>query len=244
MTAPTPAPASIVLADDDPDTRFICGTLLRARGHHVVEARDGEECVALADGAGVELVALDLRMPRLDGFAAALRLRTDPATWHLPLLAVTALADAASRARALECGVDDVLVKPIGARDFLAGVETLVAAGRRAREHGTSLRTVSAALRRRAVARRRTSQALLERGQAVVERIEWWVAAGMHPEHRLLAMELVGVCRHCGRLGDRHGAWHEAVDEVHALLAARRRVPPGVCPACAPQGSTEYADAC
>lgn len=154
-----PHAATILVADDDGDTRVICGALLRMRGHRVVEARDGVQCLHLAQSVPVDVVALDLRMPRLDGFSAAVQLRAHSDTRHLPLLVVTALADPASRQRALAVGADEVLVKPLGSEDFLAGVERLMARSRGAwrrgealRREGATLREAGAALRRRATA--------------------------------------------------------------------------------------------
>jgi CheY-like chemotaxis protein len=126
MFPTTAHPGVLLIADDDEDMRVMFRTLMGARGHQVVEACDGPQCVSLARSAMPDLIVLDLRMPGLDGFGVAASLRADPATLSLPLLAVTALADADARRRALEAGCDAVLVKPFSPRALLAQVELLL----------------------------------------------------------------------------------------------------------------------
>lgn len=229
---PSPRPVTVLLVDDDHDTRVICGALLRARGHGVVEAAGGEECLHLARTAEVELVALDLRMPGVDGFAAATRLRADPVTRHLPLLALTALADAGSRARALESGVDEVLVKPVTSTEFLVGVETLAARSRTARERASTLCDRGAALRDRAAVQRTASERLLDRGHAVVERIVGIPAGGGERRSSLLLGETVTACSFCGRLRGADGEWHPVPAELRAVLYAVAGVSRGLCSTC------------
>jgi CheY-like chemotaxis protein len=137
MFPATPHPGVLLIADDDEDMRMMFRTLMTARGHQVREACDGVECVAMVASAMPDLVILDLRMPGMDGLEVAMRLRAEPATHRLPLLAVTAMADREMRMQALEAGCNDVLVKPFSPRALLARVEELLAETRdgRARTH-------------------------------------------------------------------------------------------------------------
>jgi DNA-binding response OmpR family regulator len=126
MFSLTANPAVLIIADDDEDSRDMFRTLMSMRGHRVLEARDGHECLELARRGEAQLVVLDLRMPGLDGFAVAERLRAEDRTAGLALLAVTALADGDARDRALACGCDEVLVKPLPPRELLECVEALL----------------------------------------------------------------------------------------------------------------------
>lgn len=234
--------ATILVADDDRDTRVICGALLRMRGHRVVEAHDGVQCLHLAQSVPVDLVALDLRMPRLDGFGAAVQLRAHPDTRHLPLLVVTALADPASRERALSCGADEVLVKPVGSGDFLAGVEGLVARIRDTRERGAALRAEGAALQRRAAAQRANSERLLQNSHSVVERISGATADGTEARAWLQGVRAVCACSFCARVRGADGAWHPAPADLRAFLDSWSKVSHGICPECFAREYPQYAE--
>lgn len=233
--------ATILLADDDRDTRVICGELLRMRGHRVVEALDGVQCLHLAQSVPVDLVTLDLRMPRLDGFSAATQLRAHPDTRHLPLLVVTALADTASRERALSCGADEVMVKPLGSQDFLAGVEGLMERIRGSRERGAALRAEGSALRRRAAAQRANSERLLQNSHSLVERISGAHADQAEPRAWLQGVQAVCACSFCARVRGAGGEWHPAPTALRASLDSWLKVSHGICPDCFAREYPAYA---
>ena len=67
----------------------------------------GEQALAICKRAGCDLVLLDMMMPDLDGFEVCRRLKTNPATHHIPVIMVTALDRPADRVRGLEAGADD-----------------------------------------------------------------------------------------------------------------------------------------
>lgn len=129
MLAVTHHPGVLLVADDDEDTRALFRTLLTARGHRVVEARDGPECLEAARTARPDLLMLDLRMPGLDGFEVMNRLRSDPSTAALPVLAITAMAEATVQERALNAGCAGILVKPVSPREVMTLVERLLVRG-------------------------------------------------------------------------------------------------------------------
>jgi CheY-like chemotaxis protein len=79
---------------------------------HCVTARNGVEAIAAARALTPELVLMDLMMPVLDGWEATRRLKADPATAGIPIVAVTAQAMVGDRERALAAGCDDYLTKP------------------------------------------------------------------------------------------------------------------------------------
>lgn len=104
----------VLLAEDNPINALLARTLLQRAGCRVNVVGDGEEAVAEAARGGYDLVFLDLRMPRLDGLAAARRIRALPGTvGAVRLVALTADAGEAERAAAIAAGMDDFLTKPI-----------------------------------------------------------------------------------------------------------------------------------
>jgi len=106
--------APLVLVVDDHDlNRELAREVLERRGCRVLLARDGEEGIARARQDHPQLVLRDLAMPRKDGFAVARELKSDPATAHIPLVALTALAMRGDDERVLQAGFDGYLPKPL-----------------------------------------------------------------------------------------------------------------------------------
>ena len=85
----------------------------------------GEQALAICERAECDLVLLDVMMPDLDGFEVCRRLKTNPATHHIPVIMVTALDQPADRVRGLEAGADDFLTKPIPELALIARVRSL-----------------------------------------------------------------------------------------------------------------------
>ncbi len=103
-----------LVVDDDSANRDVLGRRLQKLGYGVIEARDGIEALErLAEpDHGIDLVLLDVMMPRLDGFAVLERHRNDPAIRHIPVIMISALDDMASIVRCIEAGAVDYLPKP------------------------------------------------------------------------------------------------------------------------------------
>jgi len=104
-------PATILVVDDQAESRCALERALGSFGHHVVLACDGDEALG-ALSADIDLVVLDATMPRMDGFAVAQRIRQLPAYFDLPIIMVTGLDGKAHRLRAVEVGVNDFISKP------------------------------------------------------------------------------------------------------------------------------------
>ena len=96
---------------------------LSAHGHQVVVARDGVEGVAGARDGSVELVVLDIALPRLDGHEVLARIR--PMRPGLPVLMLTARDDVHDKVAALDAGADDYLTKPFAFEELLARIRAL-----------------------------------------------------------------------------------------------------------------------
>ena len=113
-----------LVADDSTVNRRILGDLLESAGARVIRATGGEDAIRLARECLPDVVFMDLKMPDLDGLEATRRLRRDPVTAHIPVIAVTAsaLGDAPQAAR--DAGCVDYIPKPVHARTLFAALQT------------------------------------------------------------------------------------------------------------------------
>jgi DNA-binding response OmpR family regulator len=127
--AGTRAPRVLVVDDSSP-IRDLIVVNLELEGFDVRSAADGMEGLEVLAGWRPDVVTLDVVMPRLDGFATLARLRGEPATADIPVLIVTARAQAADRERGDELGADDYLSKPFEPAELVAAVGRLARRGR------------------------------------------------------------------------------------------------------------------
>jgi CheY-like chemotaxis protein len=107
---------TVLVADDNDDTRRVVRWMLEQRGYAVIEAADGEQAVAAAVSQRPDLILMDLIMPVVDGFDAVRQVREHEALRGVPVIAMTALDVATSRDRAEDLGFNQYLSKPL---DFL-----------------------------------------------------------------------------------------------------------------------------
>ena len=112
MKRPSRAGARILVAEDDADNRRIVVKVLTLEGHRILEASDGASAIALAQREHPDLVILDLGMPGMDGWEVARRLKADPETADIPIIALTAFALRGDEERARGAGCDGYLAKP------------------------------------------------------------------------------------------------------------------------------------
>src|SRR3954470_22039760 len=103
----------VLLVEDAPFLRYAFGRLLRMHGFEVMEANDGREALECLSDFRPQLVVTDLMMPVMDGVELIQRLRSDPKTADLPVLAITADASEQTESRAREAGAVDFVTKPI-----------------------------------------------------------------------------------------------------------------------------------
>ncbi|MBV9774781.1 MAG: response regulator [Gemmatimonadetes bacterium] len=118
---------TVLVVDDDADSRNICTLFLQHHGYHVVEAADGEEGVRRARERRPDLILMDVTLPVLDGWAATERIKTDPDTSAIPVVILTGHALERDRARSLTLG-DAYLTKPCTPRRILEEVQRLIGA--------------------------------------------------------------------------------------------------------------------
>ena len=112
---------TVLLAEDNPVNRLIVGAMLSRLGAEVIEAANGSEAIAQASRApaSVHAILMDLHMPEIDGLEATRQLRAQPATAHLPIIALTAAVLDAERAQAHAAGMNGFVSKPAGEGDLL-----------------------------------------------------------------------------------------------------------------------------
>jgi len=103
----------VLIVDDDHWSRELLKTLLAVNGYVIDSAESGYAALAKVAVDVPDLILLDLMMPGIDGFEVVKRLKAVPDTHGIPVIMVTALDDAGSRARLLSAGVADVINKPV-----------------------------------------------------------------------------------------------------------------------------------
>ncbi len=109
----------VLIAEDEPDNQAILKTVVESIVHaRAVVVADGFQVLRAVEREKPHLLLLDLMMPLLDGFQVARRLRANPATAHVPIVAVSALARPGDRESALEAGCDDFVRKPFDLDDL------------------------------------------------------------------------------------------------------------------------------
>ena len=118
--------ARILVVDDDPRNLRLAVTVLEQAGHEVLGADGGAEGVETALAHAPDLVLMDVQMPDMDGIAALKRLRAEPRTAALKVVALTALAMKGDAERLRAEGFDGYLEKPIRYKEFLASVAALL----------------------------------------------------------------------------------------------------------------------
>ena len=113
---------TVLLVEDNEDNLVIYSTILRHGGFEVIEARDGRAGIAAARASHPEIVLMDVSIPFVDGWEATRRLKADPETAHIPIIALTAHALASDQEKAYEVGCDGYIAKPAEPRVVLAAV--------------------------------------------------------------------------------------------------------------------------
>ena len=117
--------AKILLVEDNEMNRDMLSRRLQKRGHEVSIAVDGEAGLAKAKADKPDLVLMDMSLPVIDGWEATRRLKADPDTAKIPVIALTAHAMASDREKALAAGCDDFDTKPVDLPRLLGKIDEL-----------------------------------------------------------------------------------------------------------------------
>lgn len=136
---PVGRPAVVVVADDDRVTRDKICSILTGAGYDVLPAIDGQEAVERVGQGGVDLVLLDILMPRLGGIEACRIIKGMVGDGFVPVMLVTVKNDTASRVEGLKIGADDYITKPFEEREMIARIEAMLRI-KRLNDHLVSVR--------------------------------------------------------------------------------------------------------
>lgn len=122
----------ILIVEDNDKNRKLARDLLQFKGYRVAEAENAEAGLALAAAQPPDLVLMDIHLPGMNGIEARKRLRADPATSAVPVIAFTASVMPQDRSQITDAGFDGFVSKPINIKEFLAAIEVKLAARGRA----------------------------------------------------------------------------------------------------------------
>jgi DNA-binding response OmpR family regulator len=114
------APATILVVDDDPNSRDIAARLVELEGFRTKRADGGEECLRIVKTEAIDLILLDVMMPGMDGFEVCAALRQ--AGINIPVILLTAKDDVDTRAEGMHQGVSEFLTKPINRAELVARI--------------------------------------------------------------------------------------------------------------------------
>ncbi|TML29869.1 MAG: response regulator transcription factor [Actinobacteria bacterium] len=128
-----PDSSTILLVDDEDSVQKLLAYPLERDGFRVLQARDGEEALARFADEQVDLVVLDLMLPKLDGLEVCKRLRAQS---QVPIIMLTARDDELDKVVGLELGADDYITKPFSIREFRSRVRALLRRASVARFNG------------------------------------------------------------------------------------------------------------
>jgi two-component system, cell cycle response regulator DivK len=116
----------ILVIEDTEDNRRILRDMLTAAGYELVEATDGEAGVTMAAEHRPDLILMDIQLPRIDGYEATRRIKSDAALRHIPIVAVTSYALSGDEEKARAAGCDGYIAKPFSPRQLLGKVRELI----------------------------------------------------------------------------------------------------------------------
>jgi two-component system cell cycle response regulator DivK len=112
----------ILIVEDTEDNRQIMRDLLTGAGFDLIEAHDGGAGVSMATEYKPDLILMDFQLPVLDGYEATRRIKANPATRDIPVIAVTSYALSGDEAKAIEVGCSGYIAKPFSPRKLLEKV--------------------------------------------------------------------------------------------------------------------------
>ena len=130
MTTKPNGRETVLIVEDDEDSRYVYGIILEERGFSVVTARSGDEGLRLARETRPGAILMDVSIPGLDGWTVTERLKSDPQTAGIPVIIITAHAFPEDLALARQVGSDGFLTKPCEPRRVVEEVQRVLQAGR------------------------------------------------------------------------------------------------------------------
>jgi len=116
----------ILVVDDQPINLKLASDVMESAGFTVERARDAEEALSVVQRVPIDLILMDVALPRMDGLALTGILKSDPATRHIAIVALTAFAMKGDDRKAIDAGCDGYIAKPIDTRKLPAQVEEIL----------------------------------------------------------------------------------------------------------------------
>ena len=117
---------TILIADDEPSVRLTLRKILD-KDYNIVEATNGQEAVDIAKGQRLDLILMDLMMPKMDGYTACSKLKADQATKPVPVIMLTAVGHELNKKYAAEMGASGYVTKPFTIQELTAVITPLLA---------------------------------------------------------------------------------------------------------------------
>ena len=122
--------ATILIIEDNRANMKLASLLVRNAGHTVLCAPDAETGLTMARGDQPDLILMDIQLPGMDGLAATILLKKDPATAAIPVIALTAMAMKADQEKTHAAGCDACIVKPLRYQELYGAIDTLLLTGK------------------------------------------------------------------------------------------------------------------
>lgn len=116
----------ILIVDDDKTTRKLLSLYLKGKGYEIITAENGLDAMEKLGTENINLIVSDMNMPYMDGIELTKTLKADPAWNTIPIVMVTTEADEDEKAKALEAGVDEYLVKPTNAEQITESIKKIM----------------------------------------------------------------------------------------------------------------------
>ncbi len=130
-TSPLPdlSTATILIVDDNQQNLELMQAYLEDLGCRILTATDGDEAIELVESSPPDLMLLDVMMPRVSGFQVCEKLKSQPSTRDIIVIMVTALNEVGDYERAVECGTNDFIAKPVNKHELITRVRSLLELG-------------------------------------------------------------------------------------------------------------------
>lgn len=132
----------ILIVEDDPTDMKLLSAVLKAEDHRVLEKATAEQAFEEIKARNPEVILLDLQLPGMDGLTLARMLKQNPATSHIPIIAMTAASEKFSKGEALKAGCDAFIVKPVDTRKLSEQIVSAAAQKRGPPKQGRSRRLI------------------------------------------------------------------------------------------------------
>ena len=146
-------PAKILVIDDSSLNRQFISSALRTKDFEVYVTKNGDEGLAVIDEKNPEVILLDIMMPDEDGYSICGKIKSNPKTWHIPVIFLTAMDSIKDKLRGFEIGAADFITKPFNHKELIARVRTQVSLSRAMSEKEKMLKIAMEERRSAVVAR-------------------------------------------------------------------------------------------